>query len=317
MIMNNSETPLVSISCLVFNHAPYLRECLEGFMMQKTDFHFEVLIHDDASTDGSTEIIKEYEARFPDIIKPIYETDNQWVKGRRGSATFNFPRAKGKYIALCEGDDYWTDPLKLQKQVDFLEANPEYSMCFHNADNLFEDGTTSRFSFVEDKDYDSDNIFSCWFIPTASTLMKTEVVTSGFYKNDVCGANLIFGDTPIFLTCAKFGKVKGMTDVMCIYRRHKGSLSNQFDVAKYKALIKYCHQIGELFSVDSSYSEVRNAVDGFFFSLKSKGDKAEWGLLSEAFKTDFVYTCKLLFKRLRNMTNGLQYLTHKHTLIFR
>jgi glycosyltransferase involved in cell wall biosynthesis len=75
--------------------------------------------------DGTEEIIREYEAKYPDIIKPIYEKENQWVKGRKGSAVFNYPRAKGKYIALCEGDDYWTDPLKLQKQVDFLEANPD------------------------------------------------------------------------------------------------------------------------------------------------------------------------------------------------
>ena len=99
-----------------------LLQCLDGFMMQQTNFAFEVLIHDDASTDGTTEIIKEYEAKYPEIIKPIYEEENQWVKGRRGSAVFNFPRAKGKYIAMCEGDDYWTDPLKLQKQVDFLES---------------------------------------------------------------------------------------------------------------------------------------------------------------------------------------------------
>ena len=119
---------VVSISCITYNHAPYIRQCLDGFMMQQTSFAFEVLIHDDASTDGTTEIIKEYESKYPDIIKPIYEEENQWVKGRRGSAVFNFPRAKGKYIAMCEGDDYWTDPLKLQKQVDFLENNPEYSV---------------------------------------------------------------------------------------------------------------------------------------------------------------------------------------------
>jgi glycosyltransferase involved in cell wall biosynthesis len=102
-------------------------------MMQKTNFPFEVLIHDDASTDGTADIIREYESTYPDIIKPIYQKENQYSKGVRISWVFNFPRAKGKYIALCEGDDYWIDPLKLQKQVDFLENNPEYSMCFHDA----------------------------------------------------------------------------------------------------------------------------------------------------------------------------------------
>ena len=120
-ISQNNYDVMVSICCITYNHAPFIRQCLDGFIMQKTDFAFEVLIHDDASTDGTEEIIREYEARYPEIIKPLYEVENQWIKGRRGSKVFNFPRAQGKYIALCEGDDYWTDPFKLQKQVDFGE----------------------------------------------------------------------------------------------------------------------------------------------------------------------------------------------------
>ena len=136
MTEHNDNQIIVSISCITYNHAPYIRQCLDGFLMQQTNFAYEVLIHDDASTDGTTEIIKEYEAKYPDIIKPIYEDENQWVKGRRGSAVFNFPRAKGKYIALCEGDDYWTDPLRLQKQVYFLEKHQECSLCCHQYDML-------------------------------------------------------------------------------------------------------------------------------------------------------------------------------------
>ena len=112
---------LVSICCITYNHEKYIRDAIEGFLMQKTDFPFEVLIHDDASTDGTADIIREYETKYPDIIKPIYQTENQYSKGIKISATYNYPRAKGKYIALCEGDDYWIDPYKLQKQVDFLE----------------------------------------------------------------------------------------------------------------------------------------------------------------------------------------------------
>ena len=132
MIKHKEENLKVSISCLVYNHEPYLRECFDGFMMQKTNFDFEVLVHDDASTDNSASIIREYETKHPDIFKPIYQTENQYSKGVKVSATFNFPRAKGKYIAMCEGDDYWTDPLKLQKQVDFLESHPDYVMCSHH-----------------------------------------------------------------------------------------------------------------------------------------------------------------------------------------
>ncbi len=133
--------PLLSISCATYNHENFIKDCLDGFVMQKTNFNFEVLIHDDASTDNTANIIREYEQKYPDIIKPIYQTENQYSKGKPISATFNWPRAQSKYIALCEGDDYWTDPNKLQKQVDFLEANPDYMMCFHNAEILNTEGS--------------------------------------------------------------------------------------------------------------------------------------------------------------------------------
>ena len=116
------EAPLVSIGCITYNHAPYIRQCLEGFLMQKTTFPFEIIINDDCSTDGTTEIVKEYADKYPDLIIPIFHEENQYQKGVRGIyAKFVYPKVRGKYIALCEGDDYWIDPLKLQKQVDFLE----------------------------------------------------------------------------------------------------------------------------------------------------------------------------------------------------
>lgn len=125
---------MVSICCITYNQASYIRDALEGFVNQKTDFAYEVLIHDDASTDGTADIIREYADRYPDLIFPILQTENQYSKGLTNvSGTFNFPRARGKYIAMCEGDDYWTDDRKLQKQVDYLEANPGCSLCFHSA----------------------------------------------------------------------------------------------------------------------------------------------------------------------------------------
>lgn len=142
MINNKQPLPLVSISVITYNHAPFLRQCLDGILMQEAPScvpngtprceWMELLIHDDCSTDGTQDIIREYMEQYPDVIKPIFETENQYSKGGPwGSAVWGYPYMKGKYWASCEGDDAWTDPLKLQKQVDFMELHPEYSICFH------------------------------------------------------------------------------------------------------------------------------------------------------------------------------------------
>lgn len=130
--------PLVSICCLTFNHAEFIQECLEGFLQQETSFEVEILIHDDASTDGTDRIVRQYAQKYPEKIFPLYETTNQYTNGYKGKMdiTFNYSRARGKYIACCEGDDYWTDPLKLQKQVAFMESHKEYSVCFHRCTHL-------------------------------------------------------------------------------------------------------------------------------------------------------------------------------------
>ena len=122
---------MVSICCLTYNHAPYVRKCLDGFLMQQVDFPIEIIIHDDASADGTQNILREYQKKYPDLFHLILQTENQYSKGKQVAMEFLFPKVKGKYIAFCEGDDYWTDSHKLQKQVDFLEAHPDHSLCCH------------------------------------------------------------------------------------------------------------------------------------------------------------------------------------------
>lgn len=125
------DKPVVSICCITYNQAKYISDCINGFLMQQTDFPIEIIIHDDCSSDETTHIIRQYAKKHPDLIFPIYETENQFSKGVRGMfAKYCIPRARGKYVAYCEGDDYWTDPHKLQKQVDILEAHPEVTMVY-------------------------------------------------------------------------------------------------------------------------------------------------------------------------------------------
>lgn len=126
------EKPVVSICCITYNHEPYIEDALEGFLIQETDFPFEILIHDDASTDRTADIIREYEAKYPKLIKPIYQVENQYSKGRRALGFFQ-GLSDAPYLAICEGDDYWLDPEKLQKQVDYLEVHPECVITGHDA----------------------------------------------------------------------------------------------------------------------------------------------------------------------------------------
>lgn len=149
--MNNDDEIMVSICCATYNHEKYISDAIESFLMQETDFKYEILIHDDASTDKTSDIIRYYEEKYPEIIKPIYQTVNQYSKGVKVTPAFNYPRAKGKYIALCEGDDYWTDSKKLQIQFECLERNSDAVCCFHDEKRLDKEGFSDQSRITPNK----------------------------------------------------------------------------------------------------------------------------------------------------------------------
>lgn len=254
--MKQEEPILVAIHCLVYNHEPYLRDCFEGFVMQKTNFRFVAIVHDDASTDGSAAIIREYEEKYPDIIKPIYEAENQYSKrdgsiGRIMNAAIDATGAK--YIAMCEGDDYWTDPLKLQKQVDFLESHPEYSMCFSNAKVI--GGTNEEvhmYDSLQDRDYQAIDILKKWTIPTCTVLYRRGVRL-------VPNKSIVFGDIYLFLQLAQQGKVRCQNEEMACYRRHPGSASsiksNEEMLKLYMRFVKQYEYMAKFFAAINEVSE--------------------------------------------------------------
>lgn len=218
--MENNEI-IVSIVCVVFNHEQYLERCLQGFVMQQTNFKYEILIHDDASTDGSVDIIKKYISQYPDLFKPIFQKENQFSKGVGIWRTIMFPRAKGKYIALCEGDDYWTDPLKLQKQVDALETHPECMMVFHRILTYSQKDK----HFVKAKQYNGKTGYvknediilkGGLFVPTCSMLFRKKQITPLFFKSYIRQCHV--GDYPLQILCAVMGKCYYLADVMAVYR---------------------------------------------------------------------------------------------------
>ncbi len=220
MEMETSMQPTVIVWCLTYNQKGFIRDALDGFVMQQTNFPFEVVVHDDASTDGTTDIVMEYAERYPEIIKPMVETENQWQKGglKHIISIMNEQHRRGKYIAFCEGDDYWIDPNKLQRQVDFLESNPDYSMCFHSAKKKYETDARAWIDCenIQDKDYDATDIFINWTVPTASVLCRKEAMD--FYANLKHPEQIQNYDIFIILSCAMVGKIRGMHEQMSVYR---------------------------------------------------------------------------------------------------
>lgn len=151
--MDHQATCKVSVLCAAYNHEDFLRQTLDGFVSQKTSFPFEVLVNDDASTDSTADILREYAEKYPEIIRPFYQTENLYSRRINLYDVVFFPAVRGEYIALCEGDDYWNDPEKLQRQVDWLDAHPDYSACVHNSIGHFED-QPDRVLFAQDGDRD-------------------------------------------------------------------------------------------------------------------------------------------------------------------
>lgn len=216
----------VSVVCITYNHADFIRQTLDGFVMQKTDFDFEVIIHDDASTDGTDEIIREYVEKYPDIIKPIFQTENKWSRDISIAHEYTWPQIHGKYVALCEGDDYWTDEKKLQKQADFLDANPDCSICFHPVIRKWQDGSKNDEIIPSSKDrfgktvLDINDLKRRNFIATCSVMYRW--CLKGCEERFPRG--VLPGDWYLHMLHAQTGKICMLPDVMGVYRKHAGGI---------------------------------------------------------------------------------------------
>lgn len=220
---------LVSIICTAYNHEKYIKDALEGFVMQKTNFAFEALVHDDASTDGTADIIREYAEKYPDIIKPILQTENQHSKRVRITSDIILPKTKGKYVAFCEGDDFWTDENKLQKQIDFLENNDGYIACAHNTIVHDCSGTAQDELMVQREDeHDVEFEDVIWGLRhayhTSALVVKKEYLKNfpEFYNVAV---KYGFGDFPRAIWYTIVGKTHFLPYTMSTYRLMSGETS--------------------------------------------------------------------------------------------
>ncbi len=220
----NQLTPLISVCIMTYQHAKYIRECLEGALLQKTNFPVEIIIGEDGSNDGTREICIEYAEKNPDRIRlfPRSRNDVITINGKK-TGRFNFMQtfkaARGKYIALCEGDDYWSDPHKLQKQVDFLEANPDFAVCFHSAYELHE-GMERR---ISNPDLTSD-VFTIEDLANGNFLHTPTVVYRNIFKGDLPSwfVRIPLGDYPLHMLHSNEGKIKFIAEPLGYYRAHGG-----------------------------------------------------------------------------------------------
>lgn len=273
---NQSSELMVSVRCATYNHAPYIRQCLDGFVMQQTTFRFEVIVHDDASTDGTTEIVREYAEKYPDIIKPMYEETNQYSVNLKDMNRRINERLTGKYIAICEGDDYWTDPLKLQRQMFFLEEHSDYSMCYH-AVNYIQDGIVIKNDCLSLKECDVtlEQVVrgGGYFISTNSLFFRRELYSIYPKFRQMSDA----GDYPLQIHLALNGKVHYFPSIMGCYRVGTiGSWSEKSE-NKEKHLVRYHNLIVWMKQLDEDTNGIYKSliysnISSFMFKPLRSGD---------------------------------------------
>lgn len=283
-----SSEPLVSICCITYNHGKYISKTLDGFLMQKTTFTFEILIHDDASTDETQAIIENYKQKSTIKFVTTYQNVNQFSQGKRFLNRYNFELARGKYIALCEGDDYWTDPFKLQKQVDFLEANMDVSLtCTLKA--VLRDGVITKHGAQQSISYaNTKNVLTDFIAPTQTMVFRNLKGLSEFLNQHP----LIYGgDRAITYYASLHGKIAILPFWGSIYRITKQGVSAGLS-SKRKLIVRFQSSIDLHYSLNlgCNYLLIRTQL-GSFFSLKLK-DKVRLIILIATQQLNLRYSLK-------------------------
>jgi glycosyltransferase involved in cell wall biosynthesis len=234
------KNPVVSVHMITYNHEPYIRQAIEGVMMQQTDFEFELIIGEDASQDKTREICFEYQKKYPDKIRVLWWHEN--VSKLGGNSRRVFSRCRGEFIAFCEGDDYWTDPLKLQKQVDIMRENPNVGLCFCGAQinnsltskilnwnsGLFSEGEIGGECFFNIHLWGKDRKGLIWdetFLMTATILVRNTILRKAFNAYEIFNWRLALGDTTIWLGVSSFSNVYFLKDVVSVYNVHNGGVT--------------------------------------------------------------------------------------------
>lgn len=272
----------VSVPIITYNQARYIGKAIESVLEQKTDFPFEILIGDDFSTDDTRAIILDYASRYPDKIIPVLHKENL---GRNGmfNTIETYKLAKGQYIAAMDGDDYWTDPLKLQKQVDFLDSHTDYAVCYHNALITYENGSPSELLNPADQKATStiDDLIGedeIWFMATSSVMFRNCIDQYPTWFTESMS-----GDIPRYVLLAKKGKIGYLPDVMSVYRKnHAGaSYMDKYDDAPF------------LWNRINMYKSINKELDFKYDKVLKKNIARYYKLMLEATQYKNSYFAKL------------------------
>jgi len=255
----SSDKVIVSIVCACFNHEKYVEDAIKSFLMQKTNFSFEVLIRDDCSTDNTAGIIQKYVESYPNIIIPIYEVENQFIKGIRPNPVL-YKKSKGDYVAICEGDDYWVDSNKLQEQVDYMESNLDCQLTFHNSYRQIDKSNSMYLlenKFRDKQSFSAKDVIKGWFINTQTIMFRNNINYN--YFDDFLYP--LHGDWILHLLCSLKGKLVFLNVNYSVYREVPNSFSSPMSRTPLKNIIKFM-SILDTFDIITSrvfHKEIENS----------------------------------------------------------
>ncbi|RLD74135.1 MAG: hypothetical protein DRI87_01970 [Bacteroidetes bacterium] len=285
----DKQIPMVSVYMITYNHEPYIAQALESVLEQQTDFDFEIVIGDDCSTDGTTGIIAEYQKKHPQKIHLLTSDTNL---GAKENSVRTLKACRGKYIATLEGDDYWTDPMKLQKQIDFLERNPEFSACFggYFVVDAFNNGEKiNNIHPRQRSDKVLKNILGGYTIHPRTLIFRNHESLVRSFVNDF--AECYNGDTAISFLIATYGRIKYMDQLFAAYRMHQGGVYSTK-------------------SVEYHYNNLINTYTTIFKHLHSKSDKKVLSRTIANFHRRLAiisFKEKQYIKSIRNLKNTFKY----------